>query len=681
VDRVKGVFALRRAGDRRLYDVPVSTTTTDSRILEAARLFGWEELRPGLTEAVEGVLDGRDVLAVLPTGYGKSAVYKIAGALLPGPTVVVSPLIALQSDQVAGIQAQEDAPEAAAVNSAQRAGANQDAWEGLAAGETEYLFLSPEQLANDEVVDKLRAAAVSLFVVDEAHCVSAWGHDFRPDYLRLGEAIDAVGRPRVLALTATGSAPVRDEVVERLGMRDPLILTRGYDRPNIRLEVVRHQEDKQKRDAVLDQVEALTKPGLVYVATRRDTEEYADALAERGLRAVAYHGGLAAKARRELHERFRDDEFDVVVATSAFGMGIDKGDIRFVVHAAIPDSVDNYYQEVGRAGRDGEEALATLHYRAEDLGLRNFFASGKPDRAKLRKLVAALAAVGQSVPLGDLADGSLLGDISDRRISELANLLIEGGAIVQTPDGLTTVRGMTQQEAVAAAEEAANHRERIDESRIAMMRQYAETLGCRRQFLLGYFGDPQQEPCGNCDTCTSGTAYEQNEAVDQVDGPFPVDAPVRHREWGDGTVMSVEEDRITVFFETEGYRVLALSAIEQHHLLERTGLGVSRVGSAHANPNRSTQEEKKEKDMSDTIPDGGAFDDTEATSELDKQTVTNDAVAGETVLPGTGEHNDGPTGGATKEGSPDLTENDLEGEEIVGLRDEGPSGPVHTSHI
>jgi ATP-dependent DNA helicase RecQ len=240
----------------------VSTTTTDSRILDAARLFGWQELRPGLPEAIEGVLEGRDVLGVLPTGYGKSAVYKIAGALLPGPTVVVSPLIALQSDQVAGIEAMDDAPEAAAVNSGQRAGDNEAAWDGLASGETKYLFLSPEQLANQQVVERLKDAEVSLFVVDEAHCVSAWGHDFRPDYLRLGEAIDAVGRPPVLALTATGSTPVREEIVERLGMSDPMILTRGFDRPNIRLEVVRHQEDKEKRDATPRSTPKLSRNGV-----------------------------------------------------------------------------------------------------------------------------------------------------------------------------------------------------------------------------------------------------------------------------------------------------------------------------------------------------------------------------------------------------------------------------------
>ena len=540
-----------------------------TRIRTTAELFGWSELRPGIDEAVQSLLHGSDVLAVFPTGYGKSAVYKVAGARLPGPTIVVSPLIALQTDQVAGIEAEADAPDAVAINSAQSDSANESAWEELAAGRAEYVFLSPEQLANEEVVDRLAKLGPGLFVVDEAHCVSAWGHDFRPDYLRLGSAAEAVGRPLVLALTATGSAPVHEEIVDRLGMRDPVVLTRGYDRPNIRLEVVRHSEERGQRAAVLEQLAALAKPGLLYVATRRATEEYAEELSAAGLHAAAYHGGLGAKARRELHEAFRDDEFDVVVATSAFGMGIDKPNVRFVVHAAIPGSVDDYYQELGRAGRDGEEAVATLHYRAEDLGLRRFFAGGKPDRAKLSTVHAALVTAGRTVDLKALAKET---GLTARRVADVVNLLTEAGAVRPVGDGVRAVRGVTTEEAVEKSVEQAAQRERIDESRVAMVRQYAETTACRRQFLLGYFGERLEEPCGNCDTCTSGTAYEQQEQMgveDADDVPYPVEAAVRHREWGDGTVMSVEEDRITVFFESEGYRVLSLAAVADHDLLER----------------------------------------------------------------------------------------------------------------
>ncbi|MCU1438549.1 MAG: ATP-dependent helicase RecQ [Naasia sp.] len=456
----------------------------------AADPFGWSELRPGLGTAVDELLAGNDVVAVMPTGYGTSAVYKIAGALLEGLTVVVSPLIALQADQVAGIRARPDAPNAVAVNSSQSDKANAAAWQQLADGEAEYVFLSPEQLARDEIVERLAELNVSLFVVDEAHCVSAWGHDFRPDYLRLRDAIGAISRtsprPAVLALTATGSAPVREEIIERLGLQDPVLLIHGYDRANIRLDVVRHVEEADKRRAVIDEVVDLHGPGLVYVATRRATEEFAAELAERGLRAAAYHAGLSAKLRKQTHEQFHADEFDVVVATSAFGMGIDKPNVRFVVHAAITESLDSYYQEVGRCGRDGQPAQATLHYRPEDLGLRKFFASGRPKTGHLERVLTALQAADRPVSAQQLGDAVQL---PGRSVGEAVNLLLEAGALSQRDAGLRAVKGVKVEDAVQAAIEAAEQRERIDESRIAMMRLYAETLGCRRTFLLGYFGE------------------------------------------------------------------------------------------------------------------------------------------------------------------------------------------------
>ena len=345
------------------------STTTPPRTADitraAADLFGWDDLHPAQLEALEAVVAGRDTLAVMPTGFGKSAIYQVAGAVLDGLTVVVSPLIALQADQVAGLVGRPHAPAAAVVNSGRSEAENDESWRRVAAGEVTYVFLAPEQLARDETVDRLHRAGVTLFVVDEAHCVSSWGHDFRPDYLHLGEVVERLDRPTVLALTATGSGPVRDEVVERLRLDDPLVLGHGFDRPNLTLEVVRHADDEVKARAVVDQVATSTTPGIVYVATRRATEEYTAAIAERcpDRTVVGYHGGQRSAERGELHERFHAGEVDVVVATSAFGMGIDKPDVRFVVHADVPDSLDAYYQEVGRAGRDGDDAVATLHYR------------------------------------------------------------------------------------------------------------------------------------------------------------------------------------------------------------------------------------------------------------------------------------------------------------------------------
>ena len=542
------------------------TPTAEDVRTVAEQAFSWPSLRTGQLEAVLSVVSGRDTVVVMPTGYGKSAVYQLAGAMLDGPTVVISPLIALQADQVASITAHPGAPGAVAVNSSRRESENEAAWEAIEAGEAEYLFLSPEQLANDDVLDRLSAAGVSLVAVDEAHCVSAWGHDFRPDYLRLGDAVQRIGRPPVLALTATGSAPVREEIIERLRLRDPNVFTGGYDRPNLHFGVRRHADDDEKRSAVIEEVAELPKPGLLYVATRRDTERYAEGLRERGIPALAYHGGLKASERKQAHEAFRQEEVEVVVATSAFGMGIDKPNVRFVVHASITDSLDSYYQEAGRAGRDGDPAAIRLHYRQEDLGLRTFFGSRSPDTASLRVLFSLLSE--KPVRLSAIAAEA---GIPARRLATVANLLEEAGVVRSSKAGLRAVRGVTVEEAVERAGRASELRERIEASRLVMMRGYAETRGCRRMTLLGYFGDELATPCGNCDNCDEGSAFDDPAGTTTADPEwdrFAPETPVTHVEWGEGTVMTAEDDRVTVFFESEGYKVLSLEAIEERGLLE-----------------------------------------------------------------------------------------------------------------
>ncbi len=258
------------------------------------------------------------------------------------PAVVVSPLIALQEDQLGSINEALRPDAAVAINSSHSDADVAAAWRAVEHGNATFLFLAPEQLAKDDTVERLAAMDVALFVVDEAHCLSSWGHDFRPDYLTLGAVRERLGNPPVAALTATASPPVREEIVARLNMEDPLVLVRGFDRPNITLDVVRHQEDKGKRQAVLERVTELGAegPGLLYAARRKDTEQYAAALVANGLRAEAYHAGRSAADRERIHEQFLDDRLNVVVATTAFGMGIDKPNVRFVIHADIPDSLD-----------------------------------------------------------------------------------------------------------------------------------------------------------------------------------------------------------------------------------------------------------------------------------------------------------------------------------------------------
>jgi ATP-dependent DNA helicase RecQ len=268
----------------------------------ARESFGFEELRPGQREAIEAVLDGRDTLVVMSTGSGKSAIYEIAALIMPGPTVVVSPLVSLQRDQVEAID--DELPgEAADLNAAASERQRAERLRALRQDELEFLFLAPEQLARPETVESLRAAAPSLLVVDEAHCISEWGHDFRPDYLRLGGLVEELGHPTVLALTATASPPVREEIVERLRMDDAAVVVRGFDRPNIWLGVHTFREEADKRKALVERVADQPKPGIVYAATRRVADELAAELAERGLRSAAYHAGMGRKRRTAVGRR------------------------------------------------------------------------------------------------------------------------------------------------------------------------------------------------------------------------------------------------------------------------------------------------------------------------------------------------------------------------------------------
>ncbi|MEV5712504.1 RecQ family ATP-dependent DNA helicase [Amycolatopsis mediterranei] len=535
-------------------------TVAELRRLAADR-FGWAELSAEQAAAMSAASEGRDVLVVLPTGAGKSAIYQVPALVRPGPAVIVSPLLALQRDQIEGLDAAA-VPDAVALDSRQSAGERDRVWEAIRAGTAEYVFLSPEQLAKDEVVAGLTEAGVSLFVVDEAHCVSAWGHDFRPGYLRLAPVIERLGRPPVIALTATAAAPVRDDIVAALGLRDPVRVIASFDRPNLHLAVARFTGDAAKRAAVVERVAAMPGSGLLYTASRRETEDYAEALSGRGVRAFAYHAGMKAADRDAVYERFAAGETDVVVATSAFGMGIDRPDVRFVVHASVPDSVDTYYQQIGRAGRDGEPAEVLLCYRPEDLARQRFLTRSAPPEAELRAVVEAL----RPGPLGNRQLAEAVPGPAARRTRALG-LLERCGAVVTGPDGRCTLTaGRADTGAVVGrALEAAERAAELVRSRVEMMRAYAETTGCRRRYLLGYFGEELAKPCGNCDLCDAGAEVEDRPPT----GEFHAENVVRHAEWGRGVVMTVEEDKLTVLFDDVGYRTLSLPVVREQALLNR----------------------------------------------------------------------------------------------------------------
>jgi ATP-dependent DNA helicase RecQ len=554
----------------------------------AREVFGHEDLHPGQADAIGSVLAGHDVLFVSATGSGKSLAYQVPAVLIEGCTLLVSPLLALQQDQLDSLP-EDRRTRGARLSSAESETERREALDRAVRGELEFLAVSPEQLANDEVRARLAQVRPTLVAVDEAHCVSSWGHDFRPDYLRLGELIADLGKPRVIALTATAAAPVREDIVDRLHLDQPRIVVAGFGRDNIALQVTRCTDAADQSARLVEEVLARTglgtpggtdapvpddpgrddggqddgapaSPGggvgIVYCRTRRSAEAYAAQLAEAGLRTTVYHGGLGVRARRVAHEAFRAGEVDVVVATSAFGMGIDKADVRYVLHAEVPESPDTYYQEVGRAGRDDQPAGAVLFYRPEDLALGRFFSGGVPSTGDVTAVVQAT--LGR--PAVTRAEVQRSTGLGPRRVGRILNLCQDVLAAPHPPD---EVGAMVQ--AVVARAEA---QKRLESSRVEMMRAYAETDRCRMQFLLAYFGEQLEAVCGRCDRCGAGTAQATAAAQRDAETPYAVGAEVVHQQFGPGSVVDVEGSTVTVLFEEVGYRTLDAGIVERKGLLD-----------------------------------------------------------------------------------------------------------------
>ncbi|WP_328421577.1 RecQ family ATP-dependent DNA helicase [Micromonospora sp. NBC_00389] len=526
----------------------------------ARRHFGWQKLRATQLRAMRALLAGRDALVVLPTGGGKSAVYQVPATLLRGPTVVISPLLALQQDQIGNLNERRDpALRAVRISSAESPSKQAAALAELRSGAAKFLFITPEQLSSPQRLAEVRALHPALVAVDEAHCISSWGHDFRPDYLAIGHLIRGLGRPPVVALTATASPPVRDDITARLGMRKPRLVLSGLDRPNLFVAATHCPSEDQRWRKLLAMLKAGDPPGIVYVPTRRAAEELAERLSDAGFSAQAYHGGMAAGVRHRRHDDFLADRVSIMVATSAFGMGIDKRNIRWVAHVALPDSPDSYLQEIGRAGRDGEPAQALLLFRAEDVALQRFFTGGAPALEELRAVAAVLHS--GSVTRTALAKVTGLGQ---RKVASHIALLEQVGAVTTEPTGELSVARYAPLPDQAAREALTEYGryQAGQRSRTDMMRRFAESRGCRMQSLLGYFGEQMSRPCGHCDNCHGGTSD-----VLPDDGPYPLHSTVRHAKWGSGMVLGYENDRMTVLFDDVGYKTLSVSVVQSQGLL------------------------------------------------------------------------------------------------------------------
>lgn len=505
--------------------------------------FGFDQFRPGQEAVVRSVLSGRNTVAVMPTGAGKSLCYQLPAVLLPGTALVISPLLALMKDQVDALTAR--GIPATMINSSVSESERFRRIEAMRRGVWKLVYVAPERFKSPQFLQALEGVAISLYAVDEAHCISQWGHDFRPDYTRLGQVRWMLRPPRTMALTATATPEVRDDIVRVLRLKDPQISVAGFDRPNLFLEVAKVSGDADKIERIAHACSA--GGGIVYCATRKDVEKVASQLEDYGIDALAYHAGMSDEQRRRVQDEFMRREDAVVCATNAFGMGVDKPELRFVVHFAMPKTVEAYYQEIGRAGRDGKPARALLLFNHADVYVQErMLQANYPSPQLIRRVwswlrqqhdlvMEASGGASAAIPVDDRSLARRF-DASGMEVGAAVKQLERADHLSRVVGGVLLRDPETEPDALRVDFDALERRRELELRMLKRMTDYAYHRACRRAYLLRYFGD-RPVPCSGCDVCNG--AYE---IPGQRPLPIPVKPKVRRRQAAPKPAYSAADD-------------------------------------------------------------------------------------------------------------------------------------------